>query len=80
MRAYSERLEIFGSQKCELYDSENNLKECFGEKFEDGFIYEIEHFNELYLNKKTESELIPHSDVIMCAEIVDELLKKWGKQ
>ncbi|PYG89947.1 putative dehydrogenase [Ruminiclostridium sufflavum DSM 19573] len=70
--------DFFGSQKCELYDSENNLKECFGEKVEDGFIYEIEHFNELYLSKKTESELIPHSDSIICAEIVDGLMKKWG--
>ncbi len=70
--------DFFGSQKCELYDSENNLKECFGESFEDGFIYEIEHFNELYRTNKIESDLVPHRDVIMCAEIVDKLLKKWG--
>lgn len=72
--------DFFGSQKCELYDSENNLKECFGESFEDGFIYEIEHFNELYLTNKIESNLVPHRDVIMCADIVDKLLKKWGKK
>lgn len=72
--------DFFGSQKCELYDSENNLKECFGERFEDGFIYEIEHFNELYLNNRIESNLVPHRDAIMCADIVDKLLKKWGKK
>ncbi len=71
--------DFYGSQKCELYDSENNLKECFGESFEDGFIYEIEHFNELYRTNKIESDIIPHKDVILCAKIVDNLLGKMGK-
>lgn len=68
--------DFYGSQKCELFDSEDNLKECFGEKVEDGFIYEIEHFNNLYRTKKIKSDLVTHKDVIMCADIVDKLLDK----
>lgn len=71
--------DFFGARKCELYDNQNRLKECFEENFEDGLIYEIKHFNELYRSNKIESDIITHKDVIMCAEIVDNLLEKWGK-
>lgn len=69
--------EFYGSEKCELYDNENNLKECFEEKFEDGFIYQIEHFRDLYCNNKIESDIIPLKDTIACTEIFDELKKQW---
>ncbi|MHB8065605.1 MAG: Gfo/Idh/MocA family protein [Ruminiclostridium sp.] len=71
--------DFLGSKKCELYDNENNLLECFEEDFEDGFIYQIEHFVALYRNNKIESEIIPLKDTIACAGIFDELMKQWGK-
>lgn len=70
---------FLGSRKCELYDNENNLTESFEEDFEDGFIYQIEHFRDLYLKGEIESEIIPHKDSIACAEIFDELMRQWGK-
>jgi len=66
------------SRKCELYDDENNLIECFEENFEDGFIFQIKHFTDLYRNNKIESEIIPLKDTIACAGIFDELMKQWG--
>jgi len=71
--------DFLGSRKCELYDDENNLIECFEENFEDGFIFQIEHFADLYRNNKIESEIIPLKDTIACAGIFDELMKQWGK-
>ncbi len=65
--------------KCELYDNENNLIESFEETFEDGFIYEISHFMDLYRNKKIESDIIPLKDTVTCVGIFDELMKQWGK-
>jgi predicted dehydrogenase len=71
--------DFLGSKKCELYDNNNNLLECFEEDFEDGFIYQINHFTDLYRNNKIESEIIPLKDTIACAEIFDKLMKQWGK-
>ncbi len=70
---------FLGSKRCELYDNENKLVERFEQDFEDGFIFQIEHFRDLYLNKKTESDIIPHKDSIACAGIFDELMEQWGK-
>ncbi|HBF38401.1 MAG TPA: gfo/Idh/MocA family oxidoreductase [Firmicutes bacterium] len=70
--------DFLGSRKCELYDNENHLIERFTEDFTDGFIYQIEHFIDLYRNHKIESERIPHRDSIACAGIFDELTKQWG--
>lgn len=71
--------DFLGSRKCELYDNDNKLVECFEESFEDGFIYQIEHFTDLYRNNKIESEIIPLKDTIACAGVFDELMKQWGK-
>lgn len=70
--------DFIGSRKSELYDKENKLVECFEEDFVDGFIYEIKHFEDLYRNKKTESDIIPFKDTIACAGIFDELMNQWG--
>ena len=55
-------------------------QETFEEGFEDGFIYEIEHFAGLYLSGKKESDLVPLSDSIDCARVFDELRKDWGRR
>jgi len=67
--------DFLGSKKVEMYDNKNNLIECFEEDFEDGFIYEIRHFAELYRNNKIESDIVPLKDNIACAGIFDELMK-----
>jgi predicted dehydrogenase len=69
---------FLGPRKCELYDNEHQLVECFEADFQDGFIYQIEHFAALYRNHKTESDLVPLADTIACAGIFDELLRQWG--
>lgn len=65
--------DFLGCKKCELFDSNNKLVECFEAKFEDGFVYEINHIMDLYTNNKIESNLIPLKDTIDCAEIFDEI-------
>jgi len=67
--------DFLGSKKAEIYDNENNLIECFEDDFQDGFIYEIKHFAELYRNNKIESDIVPLKDNIACAGIFDELMK-----
>lgn len=69
---------FYDSRKCELYDEADNLLESFQEEHEDGFIYQIEHFRDLFNDKKTESDIIPLEDTVACAGIFDELKKQWG--
>lgn len=70
--------DFLGSRKCELYDNENKLVESFAEDFDDGFIFQINHFRDLFISNKIESEIIPHRDTIACAEVFDELMNQWG--
>ena len=70
--------DFLGPRRCELYDRQNNLVEVFEENFEDGFIYQINHFVELYKNNKIESDIIPLQDTIDCAEIFDIVLSQCG--
>jgi predicted dehydrogenase len=81
-RVYGDRGSIvsynfLGSKRCELFDSDCALVETFEGDFEDGFIFEIEHFADLYRNGKKESDLIPLEDTIACAGIFDEMRKQW---
>jgi predicted dehydrogenase len=71
--------EFYGSKKCELYDNKNNLKECFEENFEDGFIYEINHFSNLYSSNKIESDIVSHKAAVTCAGIFDEVKRQWRR-
>lgn len=70
--------EFFSSRKCELYDKDNNLVESFEDTCEEGFTYQIRHFNELFKNKKQESDIIPLEDTAVCADVFDKLLNQWG--
>ncbi|HEY5561243.1 MAG TPA: Gfo/Idh/MocA family oxidoreductase [Clostridiaceae bacterium] len=69
---------FIGSKKSELYDNNNKLIESFEEDFQDGFIYEIMHFADLYRNNKIESDIIPFKDNVACAGIFDDLMNQWG--
>ncbi|MBK1813044.1 Gfo/Idh/MocA family oxidoreductase [Clostridium sp. YIM B02505] len=70
--------DFLGPRRCERYDRQNNLVEVFEESFEDGFIYQINHFAHLYKNNKIESDIIPLQDTIDCAEIFDIVLSQCG--
>lgn len=69
-----------GPKRCERYDSQDSLVEEFTDEFEDGFIYEIRHFADLFDSGKKESDLIPHRDTIACAGIFDALRAQWGQE
>jgi predicted dehydrogenase len=69
---------FLGPRKAELFDAQGKSVEVFEEGFDDGFIYEIEHFAELYRAGKKESDLIPLRDSIACAGVFDTLMGKWG--
>ncbi len=69
--------DFLGARKCELLDNDNNLIERFETSFDDGFIFEIEHFADLFRNGKTESDVMPLKDSIACAGVFDELMRSW---
>ena len=69
---------FLGSRRCELLNNENKLVESFEADFEDGFIFEILHFAELYRNNKIESEIMPLKDTIDCSGVFDEIMRQWG--
>jgi predicted dehydrogenase len=69
--------DFLGARACERFDAEGKAVEAFRSEFDDGFIFEIEHFAELFRQGKTESDLIPLADTIDCARIFDELRKGW---
>ena len=69
--------DFLGARKCELFDPEGKPVEAFEANFDDGFIFEIEHFADLYRRGETESDLIPLADSVACAGVFDELRKSW---
>lgn len=69
---------FLGTKKCELYDENGRRTDCFEDDAEDGFLYEIRHFTELFRSGKKESGLIPLSDTIACADVFDRLMEQWG--
>ncbi len=67
---------FLGSKQTELYDKNHQLTESFEAEFEDGFIYEIMHFSDLYRQGKTESEIITHQDNIATTIIFEKIMKE----
>ncbi len=70
--------DFYTAKQCTLYDNDGNVVQTFTDEFEDGFIYEIEHFRDLYFAGKKQSDIIPLSDTVECAKIYDSLLAQWG--
>lgn len=68
--------DFIGAHKAEIYDKDFQLCETFETEFEDGFIYEIEHFAELYRMGKTESEIMPHKDNLATSKIFETVLNQ----
>lgn len=84
-----EKLEIFGSEgklvipkphytsEAYLYDLNGNLAEHFVDsETQNGFVYEVQEVVDCICAGKVESEVVPHSLTISCAEIFDLLKKK----
>ncbi len=76
-RGYIETKNFYGATRIERYDESHNLVESFEEPVEDGFVYEIEHFMDLYRNGKIESDLILWQDVLDCTEIFEDMIGKY---
>ena len=60
---------------CYLYDLDDNIIEDFYEKPVNGFIYEIEEVVRCVRAGKLESDVVPHKDTILCAEIFDQCFR-----
>jgi len=69
--------DFIGSKKCDLFDNNNHLIERFETDFEDGFIFQIRHFAELFRNNKQQSDIMPMKDTIVCAGVFDELISQF---
>lgn len=65
---------FLGSKKCQRFDNEGKLMETFEVEYEDGFIYQIQHFNELFRAGSIESPIIPHKDNIATSAIFETLM------
>ena len=65
--------EFFQTKKVELFDRNQKLVETFEDSFEDGFLYQINHFSDLVRNGTLESPLIPLRDTIACADLFDRV-------
>lgn len=61
------------SDKCVFFDSEGNSEE-FSAPLENGFEFQIEELISCVRKGKLESDVIPHKDTILCAEIFDKCL------
>lgn len=68
---------FLSTRKSELFDEDNRRTDCFEDGEEEGFLYEIRHFTELFRSGKKESGLVPLKDTVACAEIFDRLMEQW---
>lgn len=60
-----------------LYDKYNNELDRFTDPQENGFVYQVEHFSELYKAGKKESEIMPLSESLKTAKIYDMIKSDW---
>lgn len=61
-----------------LYDLKNQEVNTFVDKdFNNGFIYQVEHFSQLFLVGKKESDIMPFSDNIKTIKIYDDIKSQW---
>lgn len=71
--------QYLGSTRAERFDAEGQQVELFEEPCEDGFIYQIQHFADLYRSGCITSPIVPPADTIACARIFDELMTQWSE-
>lgn len=66
---------IHHGTSCQCFDYNDNLIAEFDQKYENGFVYEIEEMVNCINKGLLESSIIPHKDTIKCAEIFEKCLK-----
>lgn len=66
---------FWDSRVCTAFDNSGNQTDVYKSDYEEGFIFEIMHFAELYRSGKTESPLIPLSLTENFSKIADSALK-----
>lgn len=66
-----------GSRDCHLYDNNGELLESFHDDIENGFVYEVRHIVEMFLEGRKESTLFPFEDSIYSAKLISDCLKEW---
>lgn len=69
--------DFLNTKKCERYNVSNELEESFECEFEDGFIFEIKHFVQLFRDGKIESSIIPHKENIATSGVFEDLIQQW---
>lgn len=69
---------FLGCRKCERYNEQDELIECFEDEQEEGFVYEIRHVIDLYKNGEIDSPLIPLQDSIDFACATDIIRRNCG--
>ncbi len=65
--------DFYGSKKAQLFDDEGNVIEEYVDEKENGFVYEVAHFVEVYQNGKIQSPLITHEWMLKVAQITEQL-------
>jgi predicted dehydrogenase len=74
-------IKVYGflrTRKCELFNDQDEVVDCFTDAQEEGFVHEIEHVTDLYRRKMTESPLIPMQDSIDFVRSVDGIRAQCG--
>ncbi len=70
--------DFLGSRRTELYDVKDHLLESYSDPQPEGFVHEIKHFVQLFLDKKTESPLIPLTDSADFAAAAEKIYHQNG--
>lgn len=70
-----ELTDFWDCQKIERYNKENELMETFTSKHENGFVYELQHFCELYLEGLMESDVNTIANTLEYVEIYEKIRK-----
>lgn len=70
--------DFLGSRMVELYDEKDHLVESYSDPQPEGFVHEIRHFVQLYLEQKTESPLIPLADSVDFAAAAEKIYQQNG--
>lgn len=65
------------SREITLFNKDNDEIDNFLDSQENGFVFQVEHFSQLYLNNKKESDVVPYSENIKTIKIYDEMKSQW---
>ena len=66
---------VSGGDTVYLYDGQRKLAETFTQKWDNGFVYEVEEVIRCIREGKQQSDIMPPEATIACAEIYDKILR-----